>query len=150
MILHLAGNSFGRRCQQAAAVTNVLLPTKFTAQKYELVAFRKRNFSKDTTRRSGPVFVKRTPRGTAAEKLKSRAAAVGSSQRSKNPMLKHLMMGCIPSDNVPPPFQLSQYGEESLYTVRNPRISPSFIAWIQVSPSHFTACFASPRGIGME
>jgi hypothetical protein len=92
------------------------------------------------TKRSGPVKIKQTPRSAAAEKLRPTPGAAllnGSSSNingnSKNQPQQQMELpslvngssqqappfvyGGTPCDPSPPPFQLSAYGEESLYTL---------------------------------
>lgn len=94
------------------------------------------------TPRSGPVKITQTPRSAAAEKLRPTEGASSlngsssnSNSNSKNqqqqPQLElpplvngslndrsaPFVYGGTPCDPSPPPFQLSAYGEESLYTL---------------------------------
>jgi hypothetical protein len=83
--------------------------------------------------KSGPVKITQTPRSVAAEKLRPTEGApplngsssnsdsknhqpplVNGSQNDRHPPI---MYGSTPCDPSPPPFQLSAYGEESLYTL---------------------------------
>ena len=83
--------------------------------------------------RSGPVKITQTPRSVAAEKLRPTEGAPplnGSSRQqqqqvelpplvngSSNDRNAPFVDGGTPCDPSPPPFQLSAYGEESLYTL---------------------------------
>jgi hypothetical protein len=92
--------------------------------------------TKDTTR-SGPVKVKQTPRSAAAENMRPTEGAPPLNGSSSNSNIKQqqqlelpplvngssndrtapFVYGGTPCDPSPPPFQLSAYGEESLYTL---------------------------------
>jgi Histidine phosphatase superfamily (branch 1) len=62
--------------------------------------------------RTGPVSLGRTPRSMVASRRRGGADEASS-------QLNHILHGgaLIPSDPVPPPFQLANFGEESLYTL---------------------------------
>jgi 2,3-bisphosphoglycerate-dependent phosphoglycerate mutase len=77
----------------------------------------------DSASRSGPVLIKKTPRSAAAAKLRSTAPSLnGSTTDSTTGAVKHhpahhYINGGTPCDPAPPPYNLAEYGEESLYTL---------------------------------
>jgi hypothetical protein len=104
----------------------------------------KKSTTKSIKDRSGPVKIKQTPRSAAAEKQRPTPGAAllnGSSSdinsNSKNQQQPQMVLpplvngssnqqqqqappfvyGGTPCDPSPPPFELSAYGEESLYTL---------------------------------
>ena len=76
-----------------------------------------------------PIPINRTPRGKAASRTKPtstwNSAFEASSSNNENAALSdsgkhnptHYIKGGTPCDPAPPPFRLSQYGEDSLYTL---------------------------------
>jgi hypothetical protein len=69
------------------------------------------------TSRTGPVSLGRTPRSMVASRR--RGGSGGGGDASSSSQLNQIIHGgaFIPSDPVPPPFQLANFGEESLYTL---------------------------------
>jgi hypothetical protein len=64
--------------------------------------------------RSGPILIGRTPRSAAARKQSGETATPGD---GSDHLINHIINGGVPCDPAPPPFQLANFGEESLYTL---------------------------------
>ena len=79
--------------------------------------------------RSGPVMIGRTPRSVAASKFRkgNQGSSSGnttvsdtsssSPQRPSDTLVNHIISGGTPCDPAPPPFELANFGEESLHTL---------------------------------
>jgi hypothetical protein len=64
--------------------------------------------------RSGPILIGRTPRSAAARKQSGGSA---TSVKGSDHLINHIINGGVPCDPAPEPFQLANFGEESLYTL---------------------------------
>ena len=70
--------------------------------------------SDDKQRKSRKVIIGRTPRSKASKKRNQQKSgkATGSDQ-----IINHIIGGGTPCDPAPPPFELANFGEDSLYTL---------------------------------
>ena len=69
--------------------------------------------SKKGTIRAGPIYIGRTPRSAVSRKRPTNTGTANGADQ----MINHIINGGIPTDPAPKPFQLANFGEESLYTL---------------------------------
>ncbi len=75
-----------------------------------------KNDNKGSKKKSGPVSIGRTARSKRSRGRGPHMLPRGSDSKQDS-MISHIMSGGTPLDPAPPPFELANFGEDSVYTL---------------------------------